>query len=277
MGESMLRRIVQLLLVAAVLAAAAPAAWAGAFTLPDGQFLGALGVRYFNSYHYFDNEGTVTRGESNLLYRDITPFLGIDVGVTDNFELNAFLPFRYQYVSDDFDETTTYALGDFSAEGTFKFVGGNRGAMAVTLLAKLPMFYDPEEDLPPGDGQIDLESRLLAAVRASFFTFSINGGYRYRFEDPSDVWRYGGSIGFNYSIVSGAVGLDGYASAKNQEDDAEWRDFTTGPDYALGLATLDLGVMFTENLGMMFLAQYTAYGRNAAYGGAYTLSLLYSF
>ena len=273
----MLRRFTPLVLAVILLALSTSSAWAGAFTMPEGQFVGLLGARYFNSYHYFNEDGHVTRGSSNLYYRDITGFVRLNAGVTDNFEFSLYVPGRWQYLSNDFDETTSYAMGDTEVQGTIKFVGGNRGALALTGLAKLPFFYDRDAELPAGDGQVDLESRLLAAARASFFTFDIFGGYRYRFDDPADVWRYGGGVGFSYSIVFGSVGLDGYASARNQDDDAKPRDFLHGPDYALGMLNIELGVEFTENLGLSLLSQYTAYGRNAAYGGAYTLSLIYTF
>jgi hypothetical protein len=268
---------VQLCLIIVLLLATASGARAGAFTLPEGEFVGMFGAQYFNAYHTFNENGHVTRGGANLYYRDITGFVSLDAGVTDNFEFHLLLPGRWQYLSNDFDEHTSFAISDLTAEGTVKLAGGQRAAIAVTLLGKFPMFYDRNATLPAGDGQIDLESRLLTAARASFFTFNLFGGYRVRFGEPADIWRYGGSINFNYSIVFGGVGLDGYASARNQEKDAVARDFMHGPDYALGLLTIELGLQFTQNLGAALLSQYTAYGRNAAYGGAYTLSLIYSF
>lgn len=272
-----MKKGVFLMLLMSVAMLYASTAWAQAFTLPEGQLIGRFGAKYFNSFHIIDDEGAVTRGPSNLNYRDLAGIANMRIGVTDNFELGILVPARYQYLSNDFDETTSYALGDINVDTIFKVAGGSRAALALAGGVKLPFFYRSDADLPPGDGQLDAEARLLSAVRFSFFTIDLGGGYRYRDGDPADVWLYQGRLGFVYSIVFGGVGLVGEASARNGGEHAEWNDYYHGPDYALGRVDTEIGVMFTDHLGASLTTQYTAYGRNVAYGTAYLLSLVYSF
>jgi hypothetical protein len=233
-----------------------------------------LGVSYFLTSNYFDNQGDVKKSENKLHYRDVTGNLWLRWAVVDELELGLHPMFRYQYLTYEttsepnshFQEDESTEMSDIELDAQVRLFGNQWVAVSVDGLVKLPYFYDKNADLPAGDGQVDAEGRLLAATRFSLFTAGAEFGYRYRAEDPADVWLYAGEFGFSYSIVYGKLRLDAVSSLGNEEDDAEARDFLHGPDYALGKTSLTFGIKPTNHWFLDLTASHTVWGRNAAQG-----------
>jgi hypothetical protein len=261
----------------------AQTAAADAFTLDERHFLGRLGVSYCVLSQYRDDDGVIVNSPNNLFYRDIGGHLWLRFGVFEAMEVGAYQRFRGQYLSvndpitDKIDEATSNKFGDLDLDVKARLVGGPRWAVSVDGLVKLPYFYDKKDDLPPGDGQLDVEGRVLAAMKFSLFTGGIDGGYRFRAGEPADLWLYGAELGFNFNIVYGRARLDGYASARNQDRNAKQYDFMHGPDYALGQAMITFGVLPTNWFGIDFTATYPIYGRNVAQGLTYMLASSITF
>lgn len=257
---------------AAVLGSAVPAR-ANAFTMAENQLLGRLGVSYFLTSNYFDNHGDVEKNVDKLHYRDVSGHLWLRWAVLDSLELGLHPRFRYQYRTyetpepdSEFQEDTSTEMGDLDLDAQWRIFGNQWVAIAVDGLVKLPYFYDEDAELPPGDGQLDAEGRLLAATRFSLFNAGLDFGYRYRDEDPADLWVYGGEFGFAYSIVYGKLRVEGASSAGNAADDAELRDFLHGPDYALGTTAITFGIKPSNHWRLDLTASHTVWGRNAAQG-----------
>jgi len=272
-----MRRIASLVVLFLLLGSATALAEPGAFTLPESQILGHFGVRYFLTSQYLDRDGEIVDIEPQTKFREIGGIVQMQVGVTEDLELGVLLPGHYMYRTTDFDDETSYWLGDIEVDVAYCALGGSRAALTTAGKIVLPFFYDAEDELPPGYGKVYAEARLLGAVRFSLFTAGIDGGYRWWDGDPADMWRYGGELNFVYNIVYGGVRLDGYASAGNYNENAESTYFYHAPDYCLGKVNIKMGVMFTNHVGLELLAGHTAYGRNVAYGTDYQLTVVYRY
>lgn len=102
-----------------------------------------------------------------------------------------------------FEENETDFLGVGDVDLGLR-VGLFEGPVVVSgqFLAKLPFLYDENTELPPGNGQLDFEPRLLFGK--SFGKWGYAGlelGYRFRLDEPSDEARilaeYGVSLPWN--------------------------------------------------------------------------------
>jgi len=271
-----MRRFLGLWLASAILVlGATPAAarvYGNAFTMSEGDLFGRLGVSYFVTSNYRNDDGEVKRGEGDLFYRDVGGHFWLRWSVLDAVDLGLYGNLRNQYRDSDFNEDSSFEMGDLEFDTRVRLVGGTRAALAVSALVKLPWFYDADADLPPGDGQIDAEGRLWGAVKFSLFTAGMDGGYRYRAGEPADVYVYGGELGFGWKIVYGKARVEGEASVGNAEDDAETRDFLKGPDYAMLRTNIMFGVRINNHWSLDVTGIYTAYGRNVAHGMTYMLA-----
>jgi hypothetical protein len=247
-----------------------------AFTMSERQVLGRLGVSYFVTSNYLDDDGD-KQVLNDAHYREIGGHLAVRSAVLDRIELGLAIHVLNQFLTDNFDEYNETALGDMELDTVVRIVGNHRAALSVSAMAKIPMFYDETEPLPPGDGQVDLEGRVLASVKISLFTIGGDFGYRYRDAAPADLYVYGGEIGFAYSIVYGAFRLDGYSSARNEDDNAEARYWQQGPDYDAGFTKALFGIKAGNHWSFDLTGIYTVYGRNIAEGMRYMLATNVAF
>ncbi|HPQ69581.1 MAG TPA: hypothetical protein PKW95_10675 [bacterium] len=253
-------------------------AWADAFNMPESQFLGRFGVHYFTSTQFRDDDGKLQTYFNDMYYRDVAGFGELAVGVTETIELDVNLIMGWQHLTgDDGLDETNWALRDINLGVQWMALGGNRAALSLAGGMKLPFFYDKGKDLPAGDGQIDFDGRLLAAVRFSLFTAGIDGGYRLRLDDPANVWIYGAEVNFAYSIVFGGARLNGETAAGEADDEAEWNFFYQGPEYDRLTGNLNLGVFFAQHWALEFQTLVPISGRNVASGPTYRLALLYRY
>jgi len=257
--------------------------WANAFTMAEKSILARAGVFYFLTSQWRDDNGDLHTSQNQLHYQDIGADVAMRWAPFDSWELGVHSRYRHQFETfkdpetGKFTDETSDAVGDVDLDTMWRFVGGERGAAAVSALVKLPYLYDKDQTLPAGDGQLDAEARLLGALRFSLFTGGVDFGYRYRDGDPADQWVYGVDLGFTYSMVYGRFRLDGRASAKNEAEDAEQVEFMYGPDYAIGTTAITFGLQATNHLGVDFTAAFTAYGRNIAQGTTLLLAANLAF
>jgi len=91
--------------------------------------------------------------------------------------------------------------------------------LSTQLLAKLPYLYDEDDALPLGNGQEDLEAKVLIGKSlGALGYFGIELGYRFRTDDPSDEIRYLIEYGVSFSDnFYFRTKLDGIESANNAD------------------------------------------------------------
>ncbi len=261
----MVKRLLFAVVLLALLLAAAPGMADTAFTMSERQLLGRFGVSYFVTSNYLDDDGD-RRQLPDTFYREIAGHLELRWALLGRLELGFATHVQNQYLTDNFDDYNRTNLGDVEFDVLLRLLGGTRAALGVSVKGKFPFFYDESDDLPPGDGQIDVEGRVLAGLKFSLFTAAGDFGYRFRAEDPADQYVYGVEIGFAHSIVYGLLRLDGYASLGNEEKDAELRYWQHGPDYDAGYVNVKCGVKISNHWSVDLTTSYSAYGRNIAQG-----------
>jgi hypothetical protein len=279
-------------LSALIVLLAAGSAYADAFTLGEQKFYGRFGISYSLLSQYRNDDGRILNSPNDLLYQDVEEHLMVRGGVMDALDIfidatareqtlrQINVPNTYTSLNNgqeyrgvhDVNENSA-AMGDLDLGVKGRMVGNDRAAFSAQGLVKLPYFYNVHHALPPGDGQVDIEGRLLGAVKVSLFTLGADAGFRYRAGGPADLVVYGAEAGFNYSIVYARVRLDGYVGLHNQAKNAAQHDFLHGPDYDLGDTLVTIGIQATNFLSLDLTGSYTAYGRNVANGAAYMLGI----
>ena len=114
--------------------------------------------------------------------------------------------------------------------------------VAVSFLMKLPYFYDDNEELPLGNGQIDYETRLLIGKSLNQYGyFGVELGYRLRRDNPSDEFRYLLEYGFSATAhLYFRTKLDGTKSIGNA-DTIGSSNFSNTPEFDLGKLEVTTG------------------------------------
>ena len=111
------------------------------------------------------------------------------------------------------------SVGDIELGARVKLFDGKPGIVSTQLLVKIPGLYGSTDNLPLGNGQYDLELRLLYG--RSFWPLipgygNVEAGYRWRAGAPSNEFRYLGEFGVDFTkVLYGRVKLDGTLSTNN--------------------------------------------------------------
>ena len=140
-------------------------AWAGAWTLPSQRWYVEYFYRYFGSKHVFDSEGNRQRRPTTAAFSDIRNELKLEYGLTDQWNVLASVPYLSSHYRDDNVDLLRTGAGDVFLRTKYRFLNRplltNRSPFvgSAQLSFKIPT-YNPKRN-PLGDGQLDVESRLL--------------------------------------------------------------------------------------------------------------------
>jgi len=129
---------------------------------PDlGEFEGSS-ISYYGEWGLGNNWGVFT----SLLYQDITQSDSSGTTIENDGLGDIDIGVKYQWQAEPF-------------------------VLSTQLLAKLPYLYDEDDALPLGNGQEDIEAKVLVGKslgRLGYFGLEL--GYRFRTDAPSDEIRY---------------------------------------------------------------------------------------
>lgn len=152
-------------------------------------------------------------------------------------------------------------------------------AVSIQGLLKIPEAYDESDDVPLGNGQYDLEFRLLYGQ--SLYPLlpgycNLEAGYRFRWEEPADEFRYLIEVGIDISPKTYArVKLDGILCMGNEN---RRLDINGNPsateDYDLGKLDICLGYKISQTYGVELAYMPSVYGKNTAVGTTWTLAVV---
>ncbi len=121
--------------------------------------------------------------------------------------------------------------------------------VSTSILAKLPYLYDENDSLPRGNGQEDLEFRVLIGKSLNEYGyFGVEAGYRYRADSPSDEYRYLIEYGFNVSEnFYLRTKVDSTISAGNADFINNNSNLSINPEFDLTKAELTAGWTFGDS------------------------------
>lgn len=274
-----MKKLVQRSLAAIMLlAAAATASFAGAWTAPKNSFYDKLAFNYYYAHETFDPSGSRGSTPNNGKFTDYNISNYFEFGVTN--ELTAINSLAYKWLENEDDQTRTkgHGLGDVDLGLRYKLLDNNAGIVSSQLLVKIPGTYAKNDPLPLGNGQFDVELKLLYG--RSLYPFipgygNLELGYRWRAEDPSDELRYLVEFGIDITkSIYSRVKLDGTLSMDNGKKLDGSGNPTTTNSFDLGKLDLTAGYKITPSWGLE--ASYTPalYGQNTAAGATYSLALI---
>lgn len=268
------------LLVPLLLAGTAPSAHAGAWPQKQGHLYNRLSINYFHADRDFDGDGERTGMADNGEFTDYNLSNYLEYGLLD--PLTGVASLTYKRIRNDNDQRrdTTWGVGDIDVGLRHRLVENNLGVFAAQGLVKIPEAYDEDDDLPLGNGQYDLEARLLYG--RSLYPLlpgyaGIEVGYRWRLEDPSDEVRYLVEFGADFTEnLYGRVKLDGIYSMDNGKRRDVSGNPTTTNNFDLGKLDVTVGYKLTSAWGLEAAWTPALYGQHTAAGATYTLAVSYA-
>lgn len=260
-----------------LLPALASVCHAGAWTQQKGKLYERLALNWYLADEEFDKSGDRRDFPANGDFSDINASNYLEYGLTDRLTLINSLCFKYIEKEDDLTRTTTYGVGDIDLGVKAKLHEGTIGVIAAQGLVKIPEAYDQDDPLPLGNGQYDLELRLLYG-RSLYPRIpgycNVEAGYRWRYGDPSDEFRYLVEFGMDFTRdLYGRVKLDGILSMDNGVHLDPTGNPTITNNFDLGKLDVTLGYKITPAWGVEVAYTPALYGQNTAAGATYTVAL----
>ncbi|MEO1035117.1 MAG: hypothetical protein AAFX44_06105 [Pseudomonadota bacterium] len=248
-------------------------AFAGAWTLPQGDSYNKFGIAFFESDDTF---GPSVDGFEE--FTDITLNYYAEYGITDNITLFGQIPLRETTNTIAGVETENSGVGDVDIGFRFNLLN-EKNVLALQLLYKTPFAYNDDDELPLGNGQADFETRLQYGRSLYPYGYvGLEAGYRFRAEAPSDEIRYqleyGIDIKENYYFRTKLDGTETTGST------AATLTQTGNPSFPLAfdLGRLELtgGYKISEQSTVEFTYTRNIYGDNILRGNTFQLAFVFA-
>lgn len=260
-------------------------AWAGAWTAPQGTAYQKFAFNYFKTNKNFNASGDLVAFEADGVtplpkFKDINFTYYAEYGLTDTLTLFGSLPYKDIESSPSTGPAVSNSgIGDIDLGVRYNLYNAERGVFSIQGLVKVPEAYDRNDPLPLGNGQYDFELRLLYGNGRLYpFYYGLEFGYRWRFKEPSDEWKYLLEAGYtiNPKFYVRAK-LDGTLSAKNA-------DVVTDPSgnpvlttqFDLAKAEFTVGYVINKRFSLEAMWSPTVYGKTTAFGDTFQLAIIYS-
>lgn len=252
---------------------------AGAWTIQKGKLYDRFAFNYYFADEEFDRDGDRTDFALNGEFRDMNLSNYIEYGLSNSVTLINSLYYKSIKKEDDFKEIKTYGIGDIDLGMKVKVSEGSWGVVSTQAMVKIPETYDKDDELPLGNGQYDVELRLLYGRSLwphipGYCNFEI--AYRWRFDDPSDELRYLAEFGMDFSKnFYGRIKLDGILSMDNGSQFDVSGNPTATNNFDLGKLDIAVGYQMTNAWGLEIGYTPEIYGKNTAAGATYTFAITY--
>jgi protein XagA len=270
-----------ILFVAAVLFAVASTAvcHAGAWTEKKGSLYEKLAFNYYYADHTFDSSKHRHSTSGNGRFSDYNFSNYFEYGLTDDITLINSLSYKWLDNNSFNNHTKAWGIGDVDVAAKYKLMDNRAGIVSTQLLVKIPGPYGRTDSLPLGNGQFDLEVRLLYG--RSLYPLipgyaNVEAGYRFRDGDPSDEFRYLVEFGVDITkALYGRAKLDGILSSRNGSKIGTGGNPTATNNYDLGKLDLTVGYKITPKWSLEASFVPEVYGRNTASGSTWTLAICF--
>ncbi len=252
--------------------------FAGAWTQPKGVFYEKIAFNYYYADHVFDSSKDRVRTPNNGRFKDRNISNYFEIGITDY--VTAITSFSYKWLHNDYTggNFAARSFGDIDLGARIKLLEGKQGVVSTQVLVKVPGLYGSTDALPLGNGQYDLEARVLYG--RSFWPLipgygNIEAGYRWRAGAPSNEFRYLAEVGsdFGKTPLYGRAKLDGTLSANNGSNMGSWGNPTATNNFDLGKLDLALGYKVRPTWGLEGSYIKELYGKNTSAGSTFSLAV----
>ena len=253
-------------------------ALSGAWVAAEGSGYGKLSLNTFSADEFEgDSPDFGEFNSSNITYYG-------EYGLGNKWGL--FGSVNYQWL-DQTDaagnETSSSNPGDVDIGLRYEWINDSY-VLSTSVLAKLPYLYDEDDELPPGNGQEDIEFRLLFGKSLfPYGYFGLEAGYRIRLEAPSDEYRFLIEYGFDFNEnLYFRTKLDGIFAVGNAEqrqsnDDGQVQNLAIVPEFDLVRQEWTLGWNFgpkqQKRWGVEATFTNDLFGDNSLIGQAFQLGL----
>lgn len=255
--------------------------YAGAWVPEQGRGYSKSAAQYFRAKDFF--------GQA-----DLNEFVGINVsqygelGIGNHWAIFGQALYQDLRQTNLTNETTrSSGLGDVEIGAKYQWQA-EPFVLSTSLIVKLPYFYNEQAALPRGNGQEDVEARILLGKSLwplkGYVGFEL--GYRYRAGAPSDEVRYLLEYGYNLSDNAYLrTKLDGIATVANAKTVEQGNgNLQLGPEFDLAKLELTYGWNVGEprpreqgRLGFELTYVYDLYGSNTLQGQALQFGITWTF
>ncbi len=256
----------------------ASASFAGAWTAKQYAFYEKLAFNYYYSDETFGTAGNRDRTPNNGRFTDYDISNYFEYGLLDNLTVINSLTYKWLYNDNDQIRSKGLGLGDVDLGVRYRLLESDKfGVFSTQLLVKIPGPYGKNDPLPLGNGQFDIEGRLLYGRSLypwipAYANFEI--GYRWRASDPSDEIRYLVEFGVDITkALYGRIKLDGTLSLDNGSKLDSGGNPTTTNNFDLGKLDIALGYKITPAWGVEIGYRPDIYGQNTAAGANYSVAV----
>ncbi|MDJ0841994.1 MAG: hypothetical protein QNK37_36155 [Acidobacteriota bacterium] len=261
---------------------------AGAWTPGKGKTYLKISANLFESYANYDIDGNIVdpfegRPGEFSRFRDENLFVYFETGLSDRLALFGSLTYKdieQKTVTEFFEVSATNSgLADAEIGLRYRLRQTGRNVWSVSLLAKLPYFYDDDDNFfELGNGQEDFEGRILygRSLPHGFYA-GLEAGYRVRLEDPSDAYRYLAELGWSGGKVYARAKYDGNISVDDADEVGGFSNPILNPQFDLESLELTLGYSFTRIWHLEYSYTDTVSGKNTAEGDNQQVAVVLSF
>jgi len=256
-------------------------AHAGAWSMGKGKMYNKLALNYFYSDQFYDSNNDKQDLPFDGEFTDMNLNWYMQYGLTSKIDVIASLYYKWLRDENKYLKYESDDAGDIDLGIKYNFLK-DPVVLSVQGLYKLRGPYDMGDSPQIGNGQDDFELRLLfgKSLYPLPMYFGLEGGYRWRFDEPSDEWRFLVELGGSYGDFYARAKLDGIISANNADEVNEGftvSNISLTPQFDLIKLDLTAGYNLSKRCGVELSYVPTIYGENTAAGYTISTAIIFSF
>lgn len=250
---------------------------AGAWVAEKGAGYGKLSVNSYSADEFKGDNADFGQFDSTAL-----TYYG-EYGLGNKFAVYGSVTYQdLEQWDSSLNVTSSSGLGDAEIGVRYQWQA-EPFVLSTSLLVKLPYLYDEDDTLARGNGQEDIEFKVLIGKSLyPYGYFGVEAGYRLRTDTPSDEYRYLIEYGIDINEnVYFRTKLDGIQSANNADaiegDNTQIGNLSLLSEFDLGKLELTVGYNFGQpaksRWGLEFTYTQEIYGENTLQGDTLSLGL----